>query len=221
MALSVLAPGACSKGPREAGGGSAAGAMLGARFGERGGFVGRVKYKVTGSMRELQVEVDRGKPGDRLGVAVAGLELGELRVGIDGKGELKVSAFPDGFADPASGTAVRVGAHELRLEVLEKLADLTAEFGDTTTAVEAGYRAERLGATIVRLLEIEIEGAAGAVVPVSVVGVSLGAVTLDRNGEAALLLCDVGGAPFPTGFPQVGEGAAVKVGDVEGRLVAE
>ncbi len=214
-----LVLGGCGGGTSGAGGGAPADVSLGARFGGPGEVAGRVKYKARGGGRELDVEVMRAKPGTVYAVVLDGAALGDLRVGLEGDGEMKLASLPAGLTGPSEGSIVKVGPFEVSLQMLEKLADYSAEFGGAGSTVDASYKVERLGGRVLRELEIEIDGDPPATYTVSVDGFALGELSLNSEGDAEMSFSDAAGPSFPQGFPELRLGAAVRVGSLEGRLL--
>lgn len=203
------------------GGGQGAATVLAARFGKAPLLLGEVKFKPAGR-GELRVEIDNAKPGSSYAVTMDGAALGELRIDLEGEGELTLvgGSYPAGFTGPRAGSVIVVGdLFQGALQPLEKLVDLSAvlDLGGGVVG-DAGYKVERLAGARTRELEVDLRGKPERIYAVSLDGVALGELALDEKGKGEIKLSDFDGDPFPAGFVEPREGSLLRIGRFEVRL---
>jgi hypothetical protein len=192
---------------------------LEARFSQPSGPFGRAAWKVrprNGSVaKKFQLEIGRAEPGAVLAVTVDGARIGDLRIDLDGEGELEFDGgFPATLAEPRAGSIVRVGdLIEITLAPVERLVSLAGSFRGAV-AGEVKYRVERIGDLTVREFALEItKGPASQELTVSIDSIGVGSVSIDEEGEGDLIYMDGGEDPFPDGFPNPQAGSLIRLGD--------
>jgi hypothetical protein len=189
-----------------------------AAFGESSFKVVQLAGEVT---KELEVELEGGKPGSVIPVSVDGQPVGQMIVDLDGEADLELiedgdTYFPEGFTDPKAGSIVKVGdLFDVELLTVERQVDLRANFSANRVVGEIKYKVDQLGERTLREFKLELLNATpGAVYEVAVDGVTVAECEIDLDGEAKLEFVDKDEIPFPANFTAPHARSVVKVGDL-------
>ena len=104
-------------------------------------------------------------------------------------------------------------AIKLRLESLEKLADLRADIaGPGKLAGKVGFKIERLGSAVTREFEVKVTNAEVKTVhAITLDGVHIADLNVDLAGKGKLEFSTLRGVPFPHEFQEPRVGSAIEI----------
>lgn len=189
---------------------------------------GEVTYKVKRDgrgalLKSFEVELQNATPGEKHALTLDGFEVAVLV--IDRKGESELELFqndeeflPEGFPEPAAGSVIRVGElMELRLDALEKLADLEALIPGPGLGLggKVTYKVERLAGVTTEEFQVKVQGAPpDSLQTVTLDGAEIGSLAVDSSGKGKLKFSTKEALAFPASFHAPVPGSHVRIGDL-------